>query len=622
MSESTPAGGAGPGEIQMAFAATLVDEWARGGISHAVICPGSRSTPMAVALMADGRVNIHVRLDERSAAFTALGIGVASGSPAILLTTSGTAAAELHAAVVEADLAGVPLVVLTADRPPELRDVGAPQTIDQQLLFGRAVRWFTDPGVPERSTRSSWRSLASRALVEATTGTGGPGPVHLNLPFREPLLGRISAGEIPPGRSGAQPWHRVDVEIAFPSPSAVEVILRAGAEGRRGVIIAGAGCGDAEVVAAASTALGWPVLADPRSGLRRPGSTLIAMADAILRSDSFTGRHPAEFVLMLGAPWASKVVTGYVSGSARANAPVMVVAPGGRWVDPDRSAAMVVRADPTSLCQGIVDGMQQALTAGPGRREPSRDTTWLRDWRRADVAAGTAVESALSFPIRTGGEGSEGIHGWTEPMLARHLFAALPDGTNLVSSSSMPIRDIEAFAAPRPSPPRVLANRGANGIDGVVSTALGVALASGPTVALVGDLAFLHDVSALVRSAGSEIPCTVVVADNEGGGIFSFLPPAAGLDAVTFETLFGTPQACDVAEVASGFGIPVDEIGPDDGPGELRERLSHRMKGGRLAVIRVRLPGRSENMVIHANLNRAVVDAVEASMEAAGQTGR
>jgi len=200
--------------------------------------------------------------------------------------------------------------------------------------------------------------------------------------------------------------------------------------------------------------------------------------------------------------------------------------------------------------------------------------------------------------------------------LARRLFAALPGGATLVSSSSMPIRDIEAYGAPRPDPPRVLANRGANGIDGVVSTALGVALATGPTVALVGDLAFFHDVSALIRAVGSDAPCTVVVADNGGGGIFSFLPPATVLDAESFETLFGTPQAPDVGKVAAGFGIAVDEIGPDDGPEALGEALNRRIEDGVLAVIRVRLPGRAENVEIHAGINQAVIDAVESGASA------
>jgi 2-succinyl-5-enolpyruvyl-6-hydroxy-3-cyclohexene-1-carboxylate synthase len=200
--------------------------------------------------------------------------------------------------------------------------------------------------------------------------------------------------------------------------------------------------------------------------------------------------------------------------------------------------------------------------------------------------------------------------------LARRLFADLPSGVTLVSSSSMPVRDLEAFAGPRVGPPPVLANRGANGIDGVVSTALGVALATGPTVALVGDLAFLHDVSALVRSAGTATPCTVVVADNGGGGIFSFLPPASVLDPVSFETLFGTRQAPDVAEVAVGFGLPVDEIGPEDGPEALREALGRKRRDEGLTVVRVRLPDREANVEIHAEINRQIVEAVDRGLAA------
>ena len=210
MSVPTAGGGAGDADVQAAFAATLVDEWVRCGVAHAVVCPGSRSTPLAVALAACPAVSVHVRLDERSAAFTALGIGRASGRPALILTTSGTAAAELHAAMVEADLGGAPLIACTADRPPERRDVGAPQTIDQTHLFGRSVRWFCDPGVPDRASRASWRSLAARSVAEATSGTGGPGPVHLNFPFREPLLGDPGAGGgVSPGRPNGLPWHEV-----------------------------------------------------------------------------------------------------------------------------------------------------------------------------------------------------------------------------------------------------------------------------------------------------------------------------------------------------------------------------------------------------------------------------
>ncbi|HEX3459640.1 MAG TPA: 2-succinyl-5-enolpyruvyl-6-hydroxy-3-cyclohexene-1-carboxylic-acid synthase [Acidimicrobiales bacterium] len=604
---SVPIAGSAPeaADVQIAFAATLVDEWVRCGVSHAVVSPGSRSTPLAVALLRHPGVEIHVRLDERSAAFTALGIGMASGHPAIMVTTSGTAAAELHAAVTEADLARVPLLVCTADRPPELRDIGAPQTIDQQWLFGRSVRWYADPGVADAAGRATWRSLASRSVAEAVTAPAGPGPVHLNLPFREPLLGDAGRGGVPPGRPDGQPWYRMERVPPAPPEAAVDRILDAARSGVRGVIVAGAGGGDPEVVAATSAALGWPVLADPRSGLRRPGPTVIAAADGILRSDAFVAAHRPEFILKLGSPWVSKVVNTFLA-AVDPGTPVMAVVPWGQWVDPDRSVTTLVTADPTLLCRSVIDRLQP-------RSDPSG--AWCDGWRAAETAAQAAIERVLGGSADANGRPG-GIGGWTEPALARRLFADLPSAVTLVSSSSMPVRDLEAFAGARVDPPRLLANRGANGIDGVVSTALGVALATGPTVALVGDLAFLHDVSALVRSAGTAAPCTVVVADNRGGGIFSFLPPASGLDQVSFEALFGTPQAPDVAEVAAGFGLPVDEIGPDDGPEALRDALDRRIRDGGLAVVRVRLPDRVANVEIHAEINRQIVEVVDRGLAA------
>jgi 2-succinyl-5-enolpyruvyl-6-hydroxy-3-cyclohexene-1-carboxylate synthase len=615
---SVPTAGPAPAsaDVQMAFAATLVDEWVRGGVSHAVISPGSRSTPLAVALLRHPGMEIHVRLDERSAAFTALGIGMASGRPAVMVTTSGTAAAELHAAVAEADLARVPLLVCTADRPPELRDIGAPQTIDQQWLFGRAVRWYADPGVADAAGRPTWRSLAARSVSEAVTGPAGPGPVHLNLPFREPLLGDAERGGIQPGRPDRQPWYRVAMAPPAPTAEVVDRIVDAARSGARGVIVAGAGSGDPDGVAAASSALGWPVLADPRSGLRRPGPTLVAAADGILRSEAFVAAHRPEFVLRLGAPWVSKVVNAFLAPAAPDRTPVVAVVPWGQWVDPDRSVTDLVTADPSLLCQEVVDRMHDRAGAVGGETEPREGSAWCEEWRVAETAAQAAIGDAINDPAG----------GWTEPGLARRLFADLPAGVTLVTSSSMPVRDLEAFGAPRVGPPRVLANRGANGIDGVVSTAMGVALATGPTVALVGDLAFLHDVSALVRGVGTGAPCTVVVADNHGGGIFSFLPPASALDPASFETLFGTEQAPDVAAVAAGFGIPVEEIGPGDGPGALQAALDRRIRQGGVAVVRVRLPDRAANVEIHADLNGRIVARVERALsagspEAAAQQG-
>jgi 2-succinyl-5-enolpyruvyl-6-hydroxy-3-cyclohexene-1-carboxylate synthase len=596
-------GEAGHADVQAAFAATLVDEWVRDGVQHAVVCPGSRSTPLALALAAHPEIRVHVRLDERSAGFTGVGIGLATGRPAVVLTTSGTAAVELHAAVVEADLARVPLVVCTADRPAELRDVGAPQTIDQIHLYGRSVRWFADPDVPGIATRTSWRSLAARAVAESTSHTAGPGPVHLNLPFREPLLGDAhAAGGVAPGRADGGPWH--SVTGAGPTPN--EDWLRQRTESgqlvasRRGLIVAGARCGDPGSVLALGAALGWPILADPRSGLRRGRPGVIGAADGILRSDRFADGHRPECIVTLGERWVSKVVNAFLARAVDGGARAIVVDPWGRWTDPDRSAAEFVRADPTLFVRAVTD----RIALGPSGGASGPPGLWWVDWQRAEDRAWAAVAAALG-----GGHHEAGM---TEPLLAHHLFAALPDDATLVVSSSMPVRDVEAYAGPRDRPPRTFANRGANGIDGVVSTAVGVALAGpGPTVALVGDLAFLHDVSALVTAHGADLDLTVVVADNRGGGIFSFLEPASALDPVTFETLFGTPPGPDPAAVAQGFGWPVDDVTAVSGVGGLDDVLARRFAERSRGVIRVQLPGRPLNVDHHRRLNAAVVAAVD-----------
>jgi 2-succinyl-5-enolpyruvyl-6-hydroxy-3-cyclohexene-1-carboxylate synthase len=608
-------GSGGDADTQAAFAATVVDEWVRCGVAHAVVCPGSRSTPLAVALAGRPEVRLHVRLDERSAAFTALGIGKASGVPAVVLTTSGTAAAELHAAVVEADLTGVPLLACTADRPPELRDVGAPQTIDQTHLFGRAVRWFADPGVPHPDARPSWRSLASRAVAEAVAGAGGPGPVHLNLPFREPLLGDPAAGGgVSPGRAGGLPWHAL-AAAAFPPPAAwVSSLVDGGvlSPERRGVIVAGADCGGASSVLALSGALGWPVLADPRSGLRTLAPGVIATADGLLRWPGFAERHRPDVVVHLGERWVSKVVNGHLSVAAGGGAYSVVVDPHGRWSDPERESAAFVRADPELFCREVTRSLAARFGAeGPdpagAESAPAPQGSWLGSWSVAEQRARRAIAS-----ITQSDTGPTSGLPLDEPTLAAHLFGRLPVGSTLVVSSSMPIRDVEAFGLPRAQPPRVLANRGANGIDGVVSTALGVAQASGgPTVALLGDLAFLHDVSALVRSAEFEADLTVVVVDNAGGGIFSFLPPARALDAPSFERLFGTPQTADPASVAAGFGWSVDDLGPDAGADGFDAAFDSRLAKGGMSVIVVRLPGRAENVAVHDRINAAVARALD-----------
>jgi 2-succinyl-5-enolpyruvyl-6-hydroxy-3-cyclohexene-1-carboxylate synthase len=596
VSVATDASGARPRpqDVQATRCAVIVDEWARGGVRRAVLCPGSRSAPLALALARHGGIDVDVRLDERSAGFYALGAAIESGRPVVVCTTSGTAAAELHAAVVEAHHARVPLVVCTADRPPELHDVAAPQTIDQAGIFGRAVRFAVDLGVADWEARASWRGVASRIVAEAVAGPTGPGPVHVNVALREPLLGTVV--DAPPGRPGGAPWHRVT-----PSGSS-GVVGRAGPDGagvggwvgrvvgRRGVVVAGAGAGQPDDVFALADALGWPVLADPLSGcrVRRPG--VVGAADGIVRSPEAVRRLGPDVVVRLGAPWASRALATWTE-SLGTGVDHVVVDPWWRWPDPARLAGEVVVADPGAWCRAL----SAAVTAGDARARAV--TGWRGAWERVEAAAWAAVGTWCAEAA-----------GVSEPGLARVVAESVPAGGLLVVSSSMPVREVEWFVEPSASPPRTVANRGANGIDGVVSTALGAAAAGTPVVALVGDLAFLHDLTALVRPAGAEPDCTVVVADNGGGGIFSFLPQATALAGDEFERLFATAQAVDAAAAAAGLGVAVDDV--DDIAG-LRRALAEATSRRGILVVRVRLPDREKNVALHDELFGALGAAVD-----------
>ena len=537
-----------PADLNAAFAATLVDEWARAGLVDAVVAPGSRSAPLALALARDDRVRLHVVLDERSAAFFALGLGLATGRPAVVCCTSGTAGAHFLPAVIEADLAGVPLLVCTANRPPELLDTGAGQTIDQLGLFGRAPRWFAAPGPPAGidGAGAVWRAVAARAYTE----TLGPpaGPVHLDLAFREPLV-PVDGGDSAPGaaravagRAGGAPWtvssrgsRRLDAE-------AVGALAARLAAVERGLVVAGWGADvDSEAVAALSGALGWPVLADTISNVRC-GPHAISTYDALLRDARFSHAQRPDLVLRLGAPLTSKAATAWLDPEIHQ----IAVDPDGRWLDPHRAVSERVAADADPL-------VGELLAALRGRSRPA--STWLDGWLAAEHAARAAIDAILDaddVPF--------------EGRIARDIAAAVPDGGALLVASSMPVRDLEGFAAPRTGV-RVFANRGANGIDGLVSTTLGIACGRhgmdiagtrrAATVALLGDLAFLHDCNGLLGAATRGIDATFVVVDNGGGGIFHFLPPRR---LPEFEALFATPQPVDLAALAAVHGVDVARV--------------------------------------------------------------
>jgi 2-succinyl-5-enolpyruvyl-6-hydroxy-3-cyclohexene-1-carboxylate synthase len=485
---------------------------------------------MALALAERHQIRIEVFHDERSASFAALGVGLATGIPAVLLCTSGTAAAHFLAAIVEADLSGVPMLVVTADRPPELVDISAPQTIDQTKLFGNAVRWFHAPGVPDDITRHTWRSLGARAAAEATGFSGRPGAVHLNLAFREPLVGTV--GILPEGRQHNAPWHSIVRARTSSHESLTNALIEAW-DGKRGVFVVGRGAGDPDVILELGELLGWPVLADHRSGCAVANRS-IRHFDALLRHQGFAQANAPEVVVRVGELPASKVTQQWITSGTSV---VHAVVPPGKWIDPDhRSGALIV--DPS-----VLGDIRDVLTDRPRNAHRFSD-----GWERCDAAAALALRQF--FDAQTS---------LTEPAVARAALRAVPAGGALVVSSSMPVRDVEWFGEFR-SDVAVFSNRGANGIDGVIATAIGVASTGLPTVCLIGDVAFLHDSSSLTALSKRTLDLTIVVTDNDGGAIFSFLPQATALPLTRYEQLFGTPHGTDLVALCRSHHLEARQV--------------------------------------------------------------
>ena len=555
------------GDTAATFCATLVDEWARQGVRHAVVAPGSRSTPLAVALARNESIEVHVFHDERSASFAALGIGTASGFPAVLLCTSGTAATHFHGAVVEAHQSDVPMIVCTADRPPELRDVGAAQTIDQTHLFGTAVRWFHDPGVPSRDAATTWRSLASRT-VQAAVGAR-PGPVHLNLPFREPLTGDVV--DMPASRE--KKWSEV-VHLGASEVQDLSEIIKA-ISGQRGVIIAGRGA--SRDVLSLSAALGWPIFADAVSGVRESNNSVVIGFDAILRSELFATSHVPEVVLRIGAPPASKVLAQWIKKN---DCRIVQVRPTEMVSDPDHMVEFTVVGDVATTTRVLAAAVTPC------------DKAWILDWADAETRAQKAI-SEWTF------------ENFSEPSIARTVTSALSVGSHLVVSSSMPIRDVEWFGTTTPGV-TVHSNRGTNGIDGVISTAVGVAIASKSRVTvLIGDVACLHDSNGLWALSRRDVDLTIVVTNNDGGSIFSFLPQAQIVSNSDFELLYGTPHGASFEHLAATHGIAYERVASVKDLETTLQRTGTRL---------IEVPcDRLANVAQHESLNSAVVAAVEAT---------
>ena len=547
----------------------FVDELVRCGMRAACTAPGSRSTPLVLSLVRDERLRCYSHLDERVAGFFAVGLAKASGLPVAVACTSGTAAVELAPAVYEAREARVPLVVLTADRPPELRDVGAGQTIDQLKLYGDAAKWFVEVGTHEATpARLRWiRTLACRAFWTATTGRCGP--VHLNLPLREPLV--LDEGEtLPPddsGRPGGRPW------VVHAQAAAQPAQVTFG--GARGVIVAGRDERHPALPAALARAAercGYPLLADPLSGARRGGAA-VAHYDALLRDEAFAAAHAPDFVLRVGDLPTSKPLRQWLAGQA--DAAQVRLDPEEGWQDPDGVVETMLVADPVATLDAL---------------DASADPAWLRSWRLADEAAARAIAATLGDAL-------------SEPLVAAQLGADLPATATCFVASSMPVRDVETFWPARDAPPRALSHRGANGIDGTVSGALGAAAGgAGPVVLLIGDVALAYDLGALAAGTRLGLSLTIVLLNNDGGGIFSFLPVARERDA--FEEHVATPHGLDFGRAAALYGCAYTRA---DDPAALRTALD--AAGDGVALIEVRT-GRDENVALHRRVWAAVADAL------------
>jgi 2-succinyl-5-enolpyruvyl-6-hydroxy-3-cyclohexene-1-carboxylate synthase len=579
-----------PTNANTALASAFTEELARGGLRRAVVSPGSRSTPLAVALWRQPEIEVTVIVDERSAAFFALGAAQASGEPVALLCTSGTAAANYHPAVCEADESALPLLLLTADRPPELRGIGAGQTIDQVKLFGSAVRWFCEVGTHEADDAGllHYRSLACRALA-ASRGEIRPGPVHLNLPWREPLAPVAVEGAVTAtdplaleGREGRPltAVTRIDLE-----PSAFLLDEMAGHIGDAiaGVIVAGRQLDPElrEPLAHLARASGFPILAEPTSQLRcgpHDRSHVVATYDLLLRAERFARSVTPDLVLRFGAMPTSKPLRAWLAASG---ADEIIVGPDGGWNEPGRRAAAILRAAPTELASGWA-----ARLEGLGGRERPAPDRWLE----AEAAAQSAVEAELA--------GAE----ITEPALHRALGAAHRDGDLVYTASSMPIRDQEAFLAAEPTDALFLCNRGANGIDGLISSGIGAAQASGrPTTIISGDLGLLHDLGGLAALREVTTPVRIVVIDNDGGGIFHFLPQESALEGEEFEALLGTPRGVKVERAAALFDLPHRRL-------ESLADLPQALAAG-TGLIEVRTD-RQTNVAVHRQLTQAVTSSL------------
>jgi 2-succinyl-5-enolpyruvyl-6-hydroxy-3-cyclohexene-1-carboxylate synthase len=549
------------------------DELGRCGLRHACTSPGSRSAPLVLSLVREPRIRCWSHIDERCAGFFAVGAAQASGRPVAITCTSGTAAANYAPAVIEAHHARVPLIVLTADRPPELREVGAGQAIDQLKLYGEAAKWFFEVGVDAATVDSlRWiRQLACRAYWTALSGR--PGPVHLNFPLREPLVLDVELPPDPvPGRADGRPW--VNARPGVRPPAEWRELPA------RGVVVAGRAQAGGDLGPAAARfaeRAGYPLLADPLSGARH-GAAAIPRYDLLLRDRPFAARMRPEIVLRVGDLPTSKPLRAWLASLSGVEQ--IAVGTEAAWQDPAAVLGEVITGDGAATLRAWTPGA-------------ALDPAWLAGWRETDGAAGAAIERTLSSEL-------------SEPLVAARLGEWLPPEATLFVASSMPIRDVELYFPAGPELARVLSNRGANGIDGTVSSAFGAAaVANGrPVVLLIGDVALAHDIGGLLAARRLRLAITIVLLNNDGGGIFHFLPVSAQTDA--FEEHVATPHGLDFAHAAALYGAAYERPSTE---GDLRTAIEHSLEAPRPTIIEVR-SDRAANLALHRRVADAALRAL------------
>lgn len=587
-----------PANPTYAYIGAFVDELQRGGVQHAVICPGSRSTPLALVFVAQPGIRTWMHVDERSAAFFALGLAKRLHAPVALICTSGTAAANFLPAIVEAHLSHIPLLVLTADRPHELRDTGAPQSIDQNRLYGSHTKWFVEMALPETSNTALRyaRTIADRAVAQAQAAPTGP--VHLNFPLREPLIAEPLPGQaMPPLEARDQhawlgrPQNVPYTEIAAAEPATISVdkieqLAQRLSHTKRGLIIAGPQSdGHLPELLALAQRLGYPILADPLSQLRcgQPEqAAIITSYDAFLRVEAFVEQAQPELIVRFGAMPTSKPVLLYIKRYE--HCPLLVVDEQPDWQEPTQFAAEYIYADYNILSSKLLSAINaQDETV-------MQDRTWLEWWQQRDQETKQALETSI-YDFREAFEGR----------VFRELTSLLPERSILYAGNSMPVRDMDTFFWGSERSIRVMSNRGANGIDGVISSALGASAAAGePTVLVIGDLSFYHDLNGLLAARLHQLNMVIVLVNNDGGGIFSFLPQAAYPEH--FEQLFGTPTGLDFAPAVQMYGGHFQRAANWE---HFRTAVIRGLADGGLHVVEV-MTQRDSNVAMHRQLWRDI----------------